>query len=49
VPAEFSLALGSAYFRTGALPDAHLKQAEKAGFHVNPQLKADLAKSLAGG
>jgi tetratricopeptide (TPR) repeat protein len=84
VPAEFSLALGSAYFRTGALADAqreyeaalkvrpkfgeahnnlavvymlegkvqdadaHLKQAEKAGFHVNPLLKADLAKRLAG-
>ena len=84
VPAEFSLALGSAYFRTGALADArreyeaalkvrpkfgeahnnlavvymlegklpdadvHVKQAEKAGFHVNPQLKADLAKRLGG-
>jgi tetratricopeptide (TPR) repeat protein len=80
VPAEFSLALGSAYFRTGALADAQreyeaalkvrpnfgeahnnlavvymlqgklaeadvqLKAAEKAGFHVNPQLKVDLAK-----
>jgi tetratricopeptide (TPR) repeat protein len=80
VPAEFSLALGSAYFRTGALADAQreyeqalkvrpkfgeahnnlavvymlqgklaeaeieVKAAEKAGFHVNPQLKVDLAK-----
>jgi tetratricopeptide (TPR) repeat protein len=80
VPAEFSLALGSAYFRTGSLPDAqreyeaavkvrpkfgeahnnlavvymlqgklpeaevHVQAAEKAGFHVNPQLKVDLAK-----
>jgi tetratricopeptide (TPR) repeat protein len=80
VPAEFSLALGSAYFRTGALDDAQreyeaalrvrpkfgeannnlavvymlqgklaeadvqVKAAEKAGFHVNPQLKVDLAK-----
>ncbi len=84
VPAEFSLALGSAYFRTGALPDAqreyeaavkvrpkfgeahnnlavvylmqgkleeaevHVKQAEQSGFHVNPQLKADLARRLKG-
>jgi protein O-GlcNAc transferase len=80
VPAEFSLALGSAYFRTGALDEAqreyeaavkvrpkfgeahnnlavvymlqgkltdaeaHVKEAEKSGFHVNPQLKVDLAK-----
>jgi tetratricopeptide (TPR) repeat protein len=80
VPAEFSLALGSAYFRTGALADAQreyeaalavrpkfgeasnnlavvymlqgklgeaevqVKAAEKAGFHVNPQLKVDLAQ-----
>jgi tetratricopeptide (TPR) repeat protein len=84
VPAEFSLALGSAYFRTGALADAqreyeaavkvrprfgeahnnlavvymlqgklpeaevHVKEAEKAGFHVNPQLKVDLAKRKGG-
>jgi len=84
VPAEFSLALGSAYFRSGALADAqreyevalkvnprfgeahnnlavvlmlqghlpeageHLKRAEKAGFHVNPQFKADLEKRLKG-
>jgi len=82
VPAEFSLALGSAYFRSGALNDAereyeaalkarpkfgevhnnlavllmlqgrlpeaseHLKSAEKAGFHVNPNFKADLEKKL---
>jgi tetratricopeptide (TPR) repeat protein len=82
VPAEFSLALGSAYFRSSALADAereyesalkvnprfgeahnnlavvlmlqgrlekageHLKSAEKAGFHVNPQFKADLEKRL---
>jgi tetratricopeptide (TPR) repeat protein len=82
VPAELSLALGSAYFRSGALADAqqeyevalkvnprfgeahnnlavvlmlqgrlpeaaeHLKSAEKAGFHVNPQFKADLEKRL---
>jgi tetratricopeptide (TPR) repeat protein len=82
VPAEFSLALGSAYFRSGApqdaqreyeaalkvnpkfgeahnnlavllmlqgrLPEAseHLKSAEKAGFHVNPQFKADLESKL---
>lgn len=82
VPAEFSLALGSAYFRSGApedaqreyeaalkvnprfgeahnnlavllmlqgrLPEAseHLKRAEKAGFHVNPQFKADLESKL---
>ena len=80
VPAEFSLALGSAYFRTGALADAQreheaalavrpkfgeahnnlavvymlqgnlaeadvqVKAAEKAGFHVNPQLKVDPAQ-----
>jgi len=84
VPAEFSLALGSAYFRTGALTDAQreyeaalrvrprfgeahnnlavvymlegkiqdadlqLNEAEKAGFHVNPQLKADLARRMSG-
>jgi len=83
VPAEFSLALGSAYFRTGALDDAqreyaaaikvrpkfgeahnnlavvymlqgklteaerHVKEAEKAGFHVNPGLKADIEKRKA--
>lgn len=82
VPAELSLALGSAYFRSSALADAqreyeaalkvnprfgeahnnlavvlmlqgrlpeageHLKSAEKAGFHVNPQFKADLEKRL---
>jgi tetratricopeptide (TPR) repeat protein len=84
VPAEFSLALGSAYFRSGALTDAqreyeaalrvrpkfgeahnnlavvfmlqgrledasaHLKAAEKNGFHVNPNFKADLEKRLKG-
>jgi tetratricopeptide (TPR) repeat protein len=84
VPAEFSLALGSAYFRTGAVAEAqreyeaavkvrpkfgeahnnlavvymmqgklqdaevHLKQAEKAGFPVNPRLKEDLSKRLKG-
>ena len=84
VPAELSLALGSAYFRSGALVDAqreyaaalkvnprfgeahnnlavvlmlqgslpeageHLKSAEKAGFQVNPQFKADLEKRLKG-
>jgi superkiller protein 3 len=79
MPAEFSLALGSAYLRngqmaeaereyqaairvnpkmgeahnnlavvymsTGRLPEAEnaVKQAEKAGYKVNPQLKKDLA------
>ena len=28
--------------------DSHLKQAEKAGFHVNPQLKADLSRRMSG-
>jgi tetratricopeptide (TPR) repeat protein len=77
-PAEVSLALGSAYFRNGSVPDAereyqaaikanskmgeahnnlavvymmtgrlgeaesHIKLAERAGFRVNPQFKADL-------
>jgi Tfp pilus assembly protein PilF len=79
VPAEFSLALGSAYLRNGQLPEAEreyleavrvnpklgeawnnlavvymstsrlveaenaVKQAEKAGFKVHPQLKKDIA------
>jgi Flp pilus assembly protein TadD len=79
VPAEFSLALGSAYLRSGKLPEAEreyveavkvnpkmgeaynnlavvylntgrineaenaVKQAEKAGFKVHPQLKKDIA------
>ena len=83
-PAWISLALGSAYFRTDALPDAEreyraaievdprlgeahsnlavvymttgrfseadseIKAAEKAGFRVNPQLKEDVKKALAG-
>ena len=82
--AEFSLALGSAYFRNGSVADAqreyeaavkvrpkfgeahnnlavvymlqgkldaaeqHLKQAEKAGFPVNPRLKEDLTKRIKG-
>lgn len=81
VPAELSLALGSAYFRQGLLPDATreyraaidvnpklgaahnnlaavlmlqgqfgdarsaVKAAEKAGYAVSPELKADLKKS----
>jgi Flp pilus assembly protein TadD len=80
IPAEFSLALGSAYFRSGHLQDAEreygaaikanskmgeahnnlavvymmtgrpkeaeqsLRQAEKAGYRVNPQLKKDIAQ-----
>jgi tetratricopeptide (TPR) repeat protein len=79
VPAEFSLALGSAYLRNGQLPEAEheyqealkvnpkmgeaynnlaviymrsgrldeaanaVKQAEKTGFKVHPQLKKDIA------
>jgi len=79
-PAEVSLALGSAYFRSGDLPSAErewkaavnvnsrlgeahnnlaalyamtgrkgdaqesVKQAEKSGFQVNPQLKSDIQK-----
>jgi tetratricopeptide (TPR) repeat protein len=78
IPAEFALALGSAYFRSGRLDEAEkeyvdaikanprlgeahnnlavvymmtdrpgdaekaVKAAEKAGFHVNPQLKKDI-------
>lgn len=84
IPAEFSLALGSAHFRRGALPEASqhyqdavkarprfgeahnnlavvymltgrleeaekaMKAAEKAGFRVNPQFKADLEKRRKG-
>ena len=84
VPAWISLALGSAYFRGGAMADAEreyletlkadpkvgeahnnlavvylttgryadadaeIKAAEKAGFRVNPQLKEDVKKALAG-
>lgn len=84
VPPEFSLALGSAHFRRGALPEASqhyqnavkvrprfgeahnnlavvymltgrleeaekaMKAAEKAGFRVNPQFKADLEKRRKG-
>ena len=83
IPAWISIALGSAYFRTGAMVDAEreyratlavepklgeahnnlavvclltgrypeaddeIKAAEKAGFRVNPQLKADLKKASA--
>src|SRR5712691_2795388 len=79
-PAELSLALGSAYFRSGDLPSAErewkaavnvnsrlgeahnnlaalyamtgrkgdaqesVKQAERSGFQVNPQLKSDIQK-----
>jgi Tfp pilus assembly protein PilF len=82
-PAWISIALGSAYFRSGAMADAEreyraalvadpklgeahnnlavvcmltgrypeaddeIKAAEKAGFKVNPQLKADLKKASA--
>jgi tetratricopeptide (TPR) repeat protein len=85
VPAFVSLALGSAYFRSGSFPDAEreykaaleedpksgethnnlsvvylmtgryteaateLKAAEKAGFHVNPNLKDDIEKRKKGG
>jgi Flp pilus assembly protein TadD len=83
IPAWISVALGSAYFRSGAMPDAEreyraalavdpklgeahnnlavvclltgrypeaddeIKAAEKAGFKVNPQLKADVKKAWA--
>lgn len=83
IPSWISLALGSAYFRTGAMPDAEreyraalavdprlgeahnnlavvcmltrrfdeadaeIKAAEKSGFKVNPQLKADLKNAAA--
>jgi tetratricopeptide (TPR) repeat protein len=83
IPAWISIALGSAYFRSGAMADAEreyraalvadpklgeahnnlavvcmltgrypeaddeIKAAEKAGFKVNPQLKADLKKASA--
>ena len=38
--------LAVVYMLQGKLTDAeaHVKEAEKAGFHVNPQLKVDLAK-----
>ena len=84
IPAEFSLALGSAHFRNNALPEAqreyqaalkvrpkfgeahnnlavvymlqgnleaaqtHLVEAEKSGYRVNPNLKADLSKRVSG-
>jgi tetratricopeptide (TPR) repeat protein len=83
IPVWISIALGSAYFRSGAMADAEreyraalvadpklgeahnnlavvcmltgrypeaddeIKAAEKAGFKVNPQLKADLKKASA--
>ena len=84
IPAEFSLALGSAHYRNGALPQAEenykaalavnpkmgeahnnvavvymltgrfdeakaeIKLAEKAGFKVSPQFKADLETRIKG-